>query len=245
MTSDWLEQLRAERSQLDRASTAGRVADVLRTRITEGSLSPGTRLSEEDIGSALGVSRNTLREAFRLLGHERLLVHEFNRGVFVRKLTVEDVRDLYQMRRIIECGAVHRAAERFRAPTDRPDADRSARWSSLIAPIRRAVEEGEAHAGRGQWVEVGTANMHFHQAVSALAQSPRVDEAVGHLLAELRLVFHVMVVPQAFHESYLPDNRAILELLAAQEFAAAETALATYLDTAEAQLVAAYASGEG
>ena len=93
-TTDWLEELRGERSDLGRASTAGRVADVLRTRITEGHLSPGTRLSEEDIGAALGVSRNTLREAFRLLGHERLLVHEFNRGVFVRRLTVDDVRDL-------------------------------------------------------------------------------------------------------------------------------------------------------
>ena len=74
-TSDWLQELRAEAPRLGRASTAGRVADVLRTRITEGSLAPGTRLSEEDIGAALGVSRNTLREAFRLLGHERLLVH--------------------------------------------------------------------------------------------------------------------------------------------------------------------------
>jgi DNA-binding GntR family transcriptional regulator len=120
-TSNWLHELQAERPRLDRASTAGRVADVLRTRITEGSLAPGTRLSEEDIGTALGVSRNTLREAFRLLGHERLLVHQFNRGVFVRKLTVEDVRDLYQLRRILECGAVRRAAERFS-----PAADRSA-----------------------------------------------------------------------------------------------------------------------
>jgi DNA-binding GntR family transcriptional regulator len=233
-TSSWLQDLRAERPRLDRASTAGRVADVLRTRITEGSLAPGTRLSEEDIGTALGVSRNTLREAFRLLGHERLLVHEFNRGVFVRKLSVEDVHDLYQLRRILECGAVRRAAERF--PPDEP----SPRWGALIGAVRAAVEEGEAAAARGAWVEVGTANMHFHQAVAALAESPRVDEATDHLLAELRLVFHVMAAPRAFHEAYLPDNRAILELLAAQDFTGAEAAMAAYLDTAEAQLVAAY-----
>ena len=79
-----------------------------------------------------------------------------------------------------------------------------------------AVEEGETAAARGRWLEVGTANMHFHQAVSALARSPRVDEAMGHLLAELRLVFHVMAAPQAFHERYLAENRAILELLVAE-----------------------------
>lgn len=238
-TSDWLRELRAEAPRLGRASTAGRVADVLRTRITEGSLAPGTRLSEEDIGAALGVSRNTLREAFRLLGHERLLVHEFNRGVFVRKLTVDDVRDLYELRRILECGAVRRGAER------RSGSGADARWPALLDAVRAAVEEGETAAARGRWLEVGTANMHFHQAVSALAQSPRVDEAMGHLLAELRLVFHVMAAPQAFHERYLADNRAILELLVAEDFERAERAIAAYLDAAEAQLVEAYATAAG
>jgi DNA-binding GntR family transcriptional regulator len=241
-TTDWLEELEAERPRLGRASTAGRVADVLRTRITEGRLAPGSRLSEEDIGAALGVSRNTLRESFRLLAHERLLVHEFNRGVFVRKLTVDDVHDLYQLRRILECGAVRRAAERFSPLAEQTE--RAERWGVLLAAVRAAVEEGEAAAAGERWVDVGTANMHFHRAVSALAESPRVEEAMGHLLAELRLVFHVMAAPRPFHEAYLPGNREILELLAGGDFAAAEAAMAAYLDTAEAQLVAAYGSGE-
>ena len=236
-TTDWLEELRSERSDLGRASTAGRVADVLRTRITEGHLRPGTRLSEEDIGAALGVSRNTLREAFRLLGHERLLVHEFNRGVFVRRLTVDDVRDLYQVRRLLECGAVRRLAERLAS-----DSSPAGRTADLLAPVRAAVEEGESAAAQDAWVAVGTANMHFHQAVADLAQSPRVTEVMDHLLAELRLVFHVMDAPQAFHATYLPENRAILELLVAGDLAGAEAAIATYLDAAEAQLVEAYAA---
>ncbi|HVT67172.1 MAG TPA: GntR family transcriptional regulator, partial [Trebonia sp.] len=64
--------LSRERAALTQASTAGRVTDILRTHITDGLLPPGTRLSEEAIGRALGVSRNTLREAFALLSHERL-----------------------------------------------------------------------------------------------------------------------------------------------------------------------------
>ena len=212
-TTDWLADLQAERPRLGRASTAGRVADVLRTRITEGSLAPGTRLSEEDIGTALGSRATPCARRSACSGHERLLVHEFNRGVFVRKLTVDDVRDLYQLRRILECGAVRRAAERFSPGAGTPRATAGPPCSTAV---RAAVEEGEAAAARGAWVDVGTANMHFHQAVAALAESPRVDEAMGHLLAELRLVFHVMAAPQAFHEAYLPDNRAILELLAAR-----------------------------
>ncbi len=95
-----------DRALLGRTSTAERVADVLRTRIAEGRFAPGVRLSEDGIGGALGVSRNTLREAFRLLTHERLLVHELNRGVFVRVLTADDVADIHRVRRLVECAVV-------------------------------------------------------------------------------------------------------------------------------------------
>ncbi|NUK82651.1 GntR family transcriptional regulator, partial [Streptomyces lunaelactis] len=95
--------LEGDRALLGRSSTAERVADILRDRITEGYFPPGARLSEESIGGALGVSRNTLREAFRLLTHERLLVHELNRGVFVRMVTVEDLEDIYRVRMLVEC----------------------------------------------------------------------------------------------------------------------------------------------
>ena len=234
-TNDWVEGLRAERAALGRASTAGRVADVLRARITEGLLAPGTRLSEEDIAAALGVSRNTLREAFRLLTHERLLVHEFNRGVFVRRLAVEDVHDLYRLRRILECGAIRYAARARGRDADRPD------LQAALDAVRHAVDEGEAAAREERWSDVGTANMHFHQALASLSASPRVDEAMRHVLAELRLVFHVMAAPRTFHEPYLQDNRRILDLLDAGDLDAAEAALAAYLDTAEDQLTAAYA----
>ncbi len=293
-TTDWLEDLHAQRAVVGRTSTAGRVADLLRAQITEGRLRPGTRLSEEDLGAALGVSRNTLREAFRLLSHERLLVHEFNRGVFVRLLNAADVQDLYAVRKIVECGALRRTAER--------SGDGGVPGAALLAPIRAAVAEGSmiaaveeylalrraagysvrdadrilrsfgrfAHARRDRFVKVatihawakrarsperrealvrkvallarhlGTANMHFHPAIAGLAESPRLSELMSQVLAELRLVFHVMEAPQRFHQTYLGENRAILTLLEAGRFAEAEAALAAYLDKAEAQLVEAY-----
>jgi len=49
----------ADRALLGRTSTAERVADVLRTRISEGFFTPGTRLAEDTIASALAVSRIT------------------------------------------------------------------------------------------------------------------------------------------------------------------------------------------
>src|ERR1043166_157694 len=96
--AEQLSGLADDRALLGRTSTAERVADILRDRIAEGFFPPGARLPEDSVKGALGVSRNTLREAFRLLTHERLLVHELNRGVFVRIVTVDDLNDIYRVR---------------------------------------------------------------------------------------------------------------------------------------------------
>lgn len=220
-TDGWLQSLTADREIVGRESTASRVADALRHRIIEGALVPGTRLSEEGICAALGVSRNTLREAFRLLSHERLLEHVFNRGVFVRSPTREDVRELYRFRRILEGAAVRHAAV--------TEVD--------LGGMRRAVDEGLRSAKVADWSGVGTANIHFHQQLAALTRSARMDETMTHLLAELRLVFHAMADPHAFHQPYLPQNQHLLGLLEERQFAEAEAYLQEYLDIAERQLL--------
>jgi DNA-binding GntR family transcriptional regulator len=228
MAASWAEQLAGDREALSSGSRAERTADILRERIIEGLFRPGERLSEEELSAALNVSRNTLREAFRQLGQEGVLVHEFGRGVFVRTLSTEDVRDIYAIRRILELAAVRNLP---RAPAGALDA------------VRRAVESAEEAAGRSDWFAVGTANMRFHQAVAELTGSRRVRDVVRRLLAELRLVFVVMADLREFHQPYLASNRELYELLAAGDTAAAEKALAAYFDTAEAQLLAAYATG--
>jgi DNA-binding GntR family transcriptional regulator len=226
MAATWAEQLAGDRAALSGGSRAERLADVLRERITQGLFRPGVRLAEEELSDALSVSRNTLREAFRQLAQEGVLVHEFGRGVFVRTLSIEDVRDIYALRRILELAAV-------RNLPNAPD--------GVLEPVRLAVEDAEEAAARADWFAVGTANMGFHQAVSELTGSRRVRESVRRLLAELRLAFVVMADLREFHQPYLKSNRELYELLAAGDAAAAEVALAAYFDVAESQLLEAYA----
>ncbi|MGW1887264.1 GntR family transcriptional regulator [Streptomyces sp. NPDC001970] len=218
-------QLADDRLLLGRTSTAERVADILRTRIAEGFFLPGARLSEDSIGNALGVSRNTLREAFRLLTHERLLVHQLNRGVFVRVLAVEDVEDIYRTRRLVECAVV--------SGLGKPP--------FALEGLRDAVIGGEQAAREGNWKGVSTANIHFHRELVALAHSVRTDELMRGVLAELRLAFHVVDDPRGLHEPYLVRNREILEALKAGERDRAAGLLAEYLDDSRNGLVQVYA----
>ncbi|GAA3192131.1 MULTISPECIES: GntR family transcriptional regulator [Streptomyces] len=226
-----VEGLADDRALLGRSGTAERVADILRDRITEGYFPPGVRLSEESIGGALGVSRNTLREAFRLLTHERLLVHRLNRGVFVRVVTVADLADIYRVRLLVECAAVRGLGQ---GPYD--EGTRAA-----IGAIEAAVRSGETAVRERAWQELSTANIRFHQGVAALAGSPRTDELMRGVLAELRLVFHVMDDPRRFHAPYLTRNRQIVEALEEGDAVAAEELLRSYLEDSLAQLSGAYA----
>ncbi|HET6859651.1 MAG TPA: GntR family transcriptional regulator [Streptomyces sp.] len=218
-------ELSDDRPLLGRTSTAERVADILRSRIADGFFPPGARLSEDSIGGALGVSRNTLREAFRLLTHERLLVHELNRGVFVRVLAVEDVEDIYRIRRLIECAVVRGLGK---PPFS-------------LEGLDSAVTDGERSARKREWKGVSTANIHFHRELVALAGSPRTDELMRSVLAELRLAFHLVADPRRLHEPYLVRNREILEVLRTGDRVGGERLLDAYLDDSRNQLVEVYA----
>ncbi|MET8825492.1 GntR family transcriptional regulator [Streptomyces sp. NPDC004610] len=222
--AEQLTGLADDRALLGRTSTAERVSDILRSRIAEGFFPPGTRLSEDGIGGALGVSRNTLREAFRLLTHERLLVHELNRGVFVRVLTVEDVEDIYRTRRLVECAVVRGLGD---PPYD-------------VDGLAGAVTEGRTAARDGDWKGLGTANIHFHRELVALAASERTDELMRSVFAELRLAFHVVDDPRALHEPYLARNQQILETLEAGDREEAERLLAIYLENSLDRVVEVY-----
>ncbi len=223
----WLRAVADEVASLERTSTAERVADVLRRRITDGDLAPGTRLSEEQLVQVLRVSRNTLREAFRLLTHEGLLVHQLHRGVFVPELDEDDLVDLYRLRRAIECQVL-----RSLTSVD----------PVRLRPLHDDVAAAQAAAERDDWVAVGTANMHFHRHLVALAGSRRMNEVTARLLAELRLAFHSVASPQRLHGPYVRRNRDLLGLLVSGETGRAAAELELYLRDSQAELLDAVRS---
>jgi DNA-binding GntR family transcriptional regulator len=224
--ADPLTSLARARATVLRTSTADRVADAVREEVVEGRLRPGGRLPEQALCDALGVSRNTVREALSQLVTERVLVREPNRGVFVAQPDAAAVRDVYRVRRLVETAAV-REGEAFG-----PEA---------VAAVRAAVDEGRAAALTADWDGVASANQHFHRALVAMGGSPRLEQQMNLLLAEMRLVFHRMSEVRGFHEPYLDRNDKICALLEAGDRETAASEVRSYLRDAEAQILDAYA----
>jgi DNA-binding GntR family transcriptional regulator len=186
--------------------------EELRNKMINGELAPGTRLSEASLTGPLDVSRNTLREAFSTLIEEGLLVRQPHRGVFVATLSPAQIADIYRVRDLLECTALRQA------PVDPPRA--------AIADARRAVAAGD-------WRAVGTANMHFHEQIVALAGSPRLDSWMRQLTAELRLAFAAVPDVEALHRPFVRLNDEIATAYETGDADRAADMLHDYLLTSE------------
>jgi DNA-binding GntR family transcriptional regulator len=206
-------------------TVAERAAEVIRDNIFEGRFEPGTALPEAALSMALQVSRNTIREAFRMLTAEHLLAHEPHKGVMVRELLEDDIHDIYKLRRMFELSAFDLAID------DRQQLD--------LPQIAAVIAQAQLLATGGRWLEAGTANLRFHEVLVGIHRSPRVTEVFRHLMTEVRLGFLTVADPAAFHGAFLARNRAILALMTAGKLREARAELATYLDDAEAMVVKA------
>jgi len=207
----------------DAMSLADRLARRIRALLISGELTPGQRLSEAAFSERFDVSRNSLREAFRLLTKDGLLRHEANRGVFVAVPTLASIIDIYRVRRMLECGALRQA------------------WGQhpAIRVMRETADRGRVARDRQDWAGVGSANMAFHAAVVNLADSARLNEFYERISAELRLCFGLLNDPENLHAPFVEMNETIVALLEVGRPHEAASEMETYLNLAERTMLKA------
>ncbi|WP_194421353.1 GntR family transcriptional regulator [Microbacterium abyssi] len=203
----------------------GLLADALRQSIIDGEFAPGSKLSEAMLAGRFEVSRNTVREAFRVLAEQGLLEHTPHRGVSVAAPTIADVVDIYRARRTIECTVMRECEPEHPA----------------VQRMRDALAESEHWLPQEEWKRVGSANMAFHVAIIDLADSPRLARTYQNLAAELRLVFLEIDDPRALHEPFVRRNRIVLDALLTKGPDAAADALEDYLIQSERLVLGAFA----
>lgn len=209
-------------SEAEALGAPGRIACLLRERILRGELTPGTPLREVAIAAELAVSRNTLREALRLLAAEGLVAQVPYKGATICRLTASEVRDIYRARRVLEMQAVTGSA--ISAPQP-------------LARLEMAVIASEQAEQDGAWRAASTASLRFHQALVASLGSRRLDEFFHTLLAQLRLAWAQAGDEADFQRSWATRDRQLHDLLCAGRRVQALRALAAYLDDSERQVL--------
>jgi DNA-binding GntR family transcriptional regulator len=188
----------AARDELGRVSTVDALADALRTRILEGELAPGERLTERDLTERYGVARHSVRAALRALAADGLVAIEVHRGAKVASLDEAAVKSLFELRAALELEAAHLALERNGGRL--PEAVHHA-----VRRLRRVCERKHP-----AWSEVADAHNDVHLAIVDAARSDRIARAYDGLAGEMRL-FVTAIRPHWTLERMAAQHEELLE----------------------------------
>lgn len=154
--------------RLAQESLSARAYGVIRGSIISGRFEPGERLVETELAEDLGISRAPVREAFRRLADEQLVVERPRYGTYVREFTAKDFVDIYNLLSAIESLAVRLIV----------------RNKASLEPFERIVAEMTKAAEDGDLPRVVEIELEFHRELCSAAGNGQLDN-VFRLLSGL------------------------------------------------------------
>ncbi len=176
-----------------------------------GELAAGDRVNESLLAARLSVSRGPIREACRSLEQAGLLVSAVNQGFFVREMTLDEARDLYEVRGALS-GLIGRLiAERA--------------GDGKIADLTELVNRMDVAAGQLDVSAYFRLNLAFHEALVEAAGNPALKRSYNSIVSQLHLYRRRGLVQKGSLSVSNQEHRAIVDALAARDGAAAEQAM--------------------
>lgn len=216
------------RLELESSSTVERAAEEIRRALFAGQLEPGTPLREVALSEAMRVGRSTIREALGILVAEGLAVRVPHRGVAVKELGAEDVRDVSRARAALESAGVRRWADA--AEDDRQLVRDALRTYAALARSPRAREDPAS---------LTEAHLRIHRALVGLTGSERLLAASDALSSEIRLGLARLDRTRANLRQQVIEHTRLVELIEGGRIDAAIVELERHLRAAEKSLLEA------
>jgi len=185
---------------VERVSTATRVADLLRERISAGEIEPGARIVELDIARELSVSRSPIREALLKLSEEGLVRILPYRGAIAVALSREQIKELLEFRLALERFAL----ERLVAGGDR---SAFAMLEEHVVAISDAIKAKD-------FKRAVDADLETHRAIVTLAGNQLLAQAYDGLLNRIRTYIRITSAHYERVEDLADEHIALLEAVA-------------------------------
>ncbi len=160
--------------QLKTVSTIDALCEMLESDIYSLRFAPGSRITENDLTSRYGVSRNTVREAIAYLLSNGLLIKVPNKGVYVKQINIDDVREIFTLRGLLEAQAVRAIVASGVLPVD----------------LIHFAEKIETIGPETDWTTHVKADINFHELLVESAGSPRLMRLYESIIAEVKLCIY-------------------------------------------------------
>lgn len=194
--------------------TSEEVAADLERAVHEHRLPPGTKLVEDELAEAYGISRTIVRAALQRLAHRRLVEQKRNRGAFVAQPTVREAREVFEARALLEPRTARSAAARMTEPE--------------LALLRANIAEEHAALDAGDNGHALSLSGQFHLEIARIADQSTVETFISELISRSSLIIALywrrraaLCETQAHH--------ALLDAFAARDGDAAEHLMKSHL----------------
>jgi len=198
-------------------SAAASIEKDLRRAIIELELLPGARLSEQDIATRLGVSRQPVREALIRLANSRLIEIRPHRGTVVARISAREMTEALFVRQSVEIAVVAKAAQNF-------DAWQRKRITSLLVKQEEAAGNLD-HAGFREHDEA------FHIAVANGAGVGIAWIAIADMKTHMDRVCNMTLQSEADMQRRVREHRAIMAAIDAHDVMGAQNAMTEHLSS--------------
>lgn len=208
-----------------RMTAVEQVVREIREAVRVGRLVPGQRLVEADLTQELGVSRGPLREALSRLAAEGLVEIEPYKGATVRRMTREDVIDLFRVREALEGQAARLAAEKIDDGENR----------KRMTEARHEIEIAGALEDPWQYMEE---NISFHDLIIELSGNQLLASLSEQLQTNAFRLRHHAWVRGASRDASVGGHKAVADAILAGEPDEAESAMRAHVGDALAELLA-------
>jgi DNA-binding GntR family transcriptional regulator len=181
------------------------VAELLRQRIFDRQLQPGSWIDELKIAEEFGISRTPLREALKVLAAEGLVTMKVRRGAYVTEVSEQDMADVYHLLSLLESDAAGVVASKV--------------TPSQLTELQTLHNELEASIGeRERFFDV---NEQFHMRLLELANNRWRNQLVADLRKVMKLNRHNSLLKSGRLQESLAEHRAIMAALLARDAQAA------------------------
>ena len=187
------------------------VAELLRQRIFQRELEPGSWIDEMKISEEFGISRTPLREALKVLAAEGLVTMKVRRGAYVTEVSQQDLSDVYHLLSLLESDAAAVVA------TKATDAELK-ELQSLHKALAASAAPSKA-AGQVNTEQFFALNEQFHMRLLEIANNRWRDQMVADLRKVMKLNRHNSLLKAGRIEESLAEHRAIMDALAARDAA--------------------------
>lgn len=147
------------------------VFNTLRDGILQGELEPGERLMEVHLAQKLGVSRTPIREAIRKLELEGLVQMIPRKGAVVASITEEDLRDVLEVRKVLECLAVELACQK--------------RTEQDMVELKDALEGFRREMHSRNPSKIAVRDVAFHDVIYRITDNRRLIQILNNLREQM------------------------------------------------------------